>query len=53
MTEKQVAKLIEQTACEALFNGAGKIINREIFMEAARAIKAALEAQPALRRGNA
>lgn len=41
MTERQIAKLIEQTAKDALFNGAGKIINPEIFLEAARKIKSA------------
>lgn len=38
MTEKQIAKIIRQTAIDAMFNGAGKIINPEIFIEAARKI---------------
>lgn len=38
MTEKQAAKIIRQAAIDALFNGAGKIINPEIFDEAARKI---------------
>lgn len=37
-TEKQIAKIIEKAARDALFNGSGKIINPEIFLEAARKI---------------
>jgi len=42
--ERKIKKIIRQAAIDALFNGAGKIINPEIFDEAARAILA-LEAE--------
>lgn len=42
MTEKQIARIVRKAATDALFNGAGKIINPEVFDEAARKIVAAM-----------
>lgn len=44
MTDTQIARIIRQAAEDAIFNGAGKIINPEIFMEAAYKIRVALSA---------
>lgn len=43
--QTRIAKLVEWAAKEALFNGAGKIINPEIFEEAAIKIEAAVNGE--------
>lgn len=43
---KGVAKIVRQCAIDALFNGAGKIINPEIFDKAAGEIRAVLPSFP-------